>query len=229
VNDTTLTPACPSPENNAGTVGNYGFCPEPTTTSTIFGTSTSTTTVSSSTTTTTLAGASEEHLGGGLTLSMKEGKPAKSKLKLRTIEALGDELTLGRGPGSADDPTLHGGRLLVFSSVAGAFVHDYPLDTTTGSWVPKRKKGAQVGYIFKGNGAIKKVTITDSRWFTAKGKGEALALQLGTEDPSPVGVILEIGEHRYCLQFTHALQFKPNKRYYAPKNAPPAVCPVVPD
>jgi hypothetical protein len=231
VNDTTLTPACPSPENNDGTVGSYGFCPEPTTTSTIFGTSTSTTTVAStSTTTSTTPPPTDERLGGGLTLSTKVEKPAKSKLKLRTIDQLGfDKLTLGRGPGSADDPTIHGGRLLVFSSAAGAFLNEYALDTTTGGWVPKRKRGEQVGYVFKGNGAIKKVTITDGKFLTAKGKGEALELQLGAEDPSPVGVILEIGEHRYCLQFTHALEFKPNKRYYAPKNMAPAACPTVPD
>jgi len=185
--------------------------------------------VASTTTSTTLPGSSEELLGGGLTLSMKEGKPAKSKLKLRSIEALGDELTLGRGPGSADDPSLHGGRLLVFSSVGGAFVNEYLLDTTTGSWAPKRRHGEQVGYVFKGNAAIKRVTIVDSKFLAAKGKGEALGLQLGATDPTPVGVILEIGEHRYCLQFTHALQFKPNRRYYAPKNPQPAVCPTVPD
>src|SRR5262245_400144 len=84
--DTTPTPACPSTENNNGTVGSYGFCPEPTTSSTIVGASTSTTTVASTTTTTTLpTGPTDERLGGGLILSMKEGKPAKSKLKLRTI------------------------------------------------------------------------------------------------------------------------------------------------
>ena len=230
VNDTTLTPACPSPQNNDGTVGNYGFCPEPTTTSTITGTSTTTTTVTgTSTTTTTLpTGPTDDLLGGGLVLSVKEGKPAKSKLTLRSFDQLADELTLGRGPGSADDPTLHGGRLLVFSSVAGGFVHEYPLDASTGAWRHKTKRGV-LRYRFKGDGAIKKVTIVDGQELMAKGKGEALGLQLGSEDPSPVGAILEIGEHRYCMGGFDSFRFEPNRRYSAPKNPPLPACPTVPD
>ena len=230
VSDTALTPACPSPQNNDGTVGDYGFCPEPSTTSTLVGSSTTTTTVvsTSTTTTTTPSGPTDERLGGGLTLSMKEGKPARSKLKLRSLEQISlEEITLGRGPGSADDPTLHGGRLLVFSSVAGSFVHEYPLDETTGTWSHKTERGVP-RYVFKGTGAIKKATIVEGRNLKANGKGEALGLQLGDTDPSPVGVILEIGEHRYCMQVS-SIQFKANKRFYAAKQAPPVACPVVPD
>jgi hypothetical protein len=220
LDDRTFAPACPTPENSAGAVGDYGPCTDPTTTTTTIVTTTSTT----------LPG-SEDLLAGGLLLRAKEGKPAKSKLKLRSIEALPEELTLGRGPGSPDDPTLHGGRLLVFSSVAGAFVNVYPLDVTTGTWAPKRKRGEQVGYTFKGGGAMTNVTITDSRWLTVKGRGADLDLQLAV-DPRPVGVILEIGGHRYCFEFGargNLVFFKASKRFRAPKNATALACPTVPD
>lgn len=159
---------------------------------------------------------------------MKDGKPQRSKLSLRSIEPLGEDLTLGRGPGSPDDPTLHGGRLLVFSSVAGAFADVYPLDSTTGSWLAKRKRGTQVGYRFKGEGPITGVSITDSGILTAKGRGAGLGHQLSI-DPRPVGVILEIGGHRYCFEFGGLVYFKADKRFRAPKNAPPVVCPAVPE
>ncbi|HWP64936.1 MAG TPA: hypothetical protein VNO26_03365 [Candidatus Limnocylindria bacterium] len=131
-------------------------------------------------------GPSDDLLGGALRLPVKPGKPRKSKLELRANRPP-SAVTPGRGPGSADDPTLHGARLLVFAS--------------------------------RGNGAIKKVTIVRGRTVTAKGTGEGLGLQLGEVDPSPVGGILEIGEHRYCMEFT-ARVFKPARRLSAPKSPP---------
>jgi hypothetical protein len=189
------------------------------------GASTSTTT----TTTATTLPASEDRLAGGLVLRTKEGNPARSKLRLGSIETLGDELTLGRGFGTADDPTLHGARLMVFSTGTGAFARDYVLDATTGTWQPKRQRGELVGYVFKsGSGPITHVSITNGRWLRVRGRGTGLGLQLGV-DPLPVGVVLELGTHRYCFEFTVAVTFKANKRLAASKHPPPVACPTVPD
>jgi hypothetical protein len=222
VDDTTAAAECPSPENNAGAVGGYGPCSDPTTTTT-----TTVTTVTTTSSTTTLPAGNADLLGGGIILSVKPGKPDKSRLKLTGLASISEALTLGRGPGSPDDPTLHGGRLLVFSSVAGAFVNDYPLDSATGSWAPKRKRGKQVGYVFKSDGPIKGVTIITDKKIVAKGRGAGLGHQLSV-DPHPVGVILELGEHRYCWQSAQRI-FKADKRFRSPKNPPPPACPTVPD
>ena len=147
--------------------------------------------------------------GKKLQLGVKEGKPEKSALRVTSTKDAA--LTLGRGPGSPDDPTLAGGRLVVASSsAAGAFTTTYPLDTTQGSWSPRRRKGAVVGYSFKSGGAIRGVKITAGKTIAVKGKGPGLGHDLD-DDPNPVTVVLEIGEHAYCLEFGGAPAFKPGK------------------
>jgi hypothetical protein len=137
-------------------------------------------------------------------------------------------LTLGRGPGSADDPTLHGARLLVASSSApGAFTTLYPLDATTGAWSATSKRGTTTGYVFKSGGPIATVRIRAGKTLAVTGKGAGLGHDLDA-DPNPVAVVLEIGEHRYCLAFGGDTRFTANKRYRAKKAPAPAACAALP-
>jgi hypothetical protein len=224
VDDTTVAPACPSPENNAGTVGGYGPCTDPTTTTTTTITTTSTTSVTS---TTTPPGTADLLGGKKLDLRVKAGKPEKSKLFIASQKDAA--LTLGRGAGSADDPTQHGGTLLVIGgSAGGAFTDVYPLDSGTGSWSATQKQGVVTGYSFKSGGPITNVKIKDGKTLAVKGKGVGLGHDLD-DDPNPVAVVLAIGEHRYCLAFGGTPKFTPDKRFKATKAPTPGACADFPD
>jgi len=196
-------------------------------TTTVVTSSSTTVTATSTSTSTTVPGATADLLPGKkLELRVKEGKPEKSALQVISTKDAG--LTLGRGPGTADDPTLAGGRLVVASSsAAGAFTTTYPLDTTQGSWSPRRKKGAVVGYTFKSGGAIRGVKITAGKTVVVKGKGAGLGHDLD-DDPAPVTVVLQIGQHAYCLEFGGQPTFKAGKRFGAKKAPAPAACAPIP-
>lgn len=218
IDDTTVAADCPSPENNAGAVGDYGPCTAPTTT---------TTTTVTTTSTTLPPGAPDLLPGKKLDLRVKEGKPEKSKLFIASQKD--PALTLGRGAESPDDPTEHGGRLLVTSSSpGGAFTGVYPLDSSTGGWTEQEKRGELTGYTFKSGGPIGTVRIKDGKTLVVKGKGAGLELDLA-DDPNPVSVVLEIGEHRYCLEFGGTPKFTPSKRFKAKKAPAPIACAPVSD
>jgi hypothetical protein len=200
---------CPSPENNDGDVGDFGPCSAPTTT---------TTTVPGGTTTTTLPS------GGGTTdlvpakkliLKTKAEKPEKSALVFLAKKE--SSLTIGRGPGTSDDPTQTGGRLLVASgSAAGAFVERFQL--ASGRWTPKTKGGETVGYIFKGDGPVTLVKLIEGKILKVKAKGRDVPHDLDV-DPNPVIVVLEIGEHALCFELGGTTKHKADKLYKA-SNAP---------
>ena len=180
------------------------------------------TSTSTSTTSTVPAGTADLLPGKKLDLRVKDGKPEKSKLQVISKKDAG--LTLGRGAGSADDPTQAGGRLIVASSsAAGAFTTIYPLDASTGAWSARQKKGALTGYAFKGTGSIQKVAITLGKTLMVKGKGAGLGHDLD-DDPAPVTVVLEIGEHAYCLAFGGETKFQAGKRFSGKKAPAPAAC-----
>jgi hypothetical protein len=223
VDDTTVAAACPSPQNNAGAVGGYGACTDPTTTTT-----TTVTTTSTSVTTTTAPPTVPELLPGKkLDLRVKAGKPEKSKLFIASQKD--EALTLGRGPGSPDDPRQYGGTLLVTSSSpGGAFTDVYPLDSSAGGWSASEKKGEITGFVFKSGGPITSVRIKAGKTLVVKGTGADLALDLG-DDPNPVAVVLTIGEHRYCLGFGGKAKFTADKRYKATKAPAPSACTELPD
>ena len=213
-NATDFALACPSPENNAGAVGDFGACAATTTTTTPGGT----------TTTTTLPGSDDLLPGKKLDVRTKPGKSEKTKLAIASTKDAA--LTLGAGAGSADDPTQAGGELtLVPSSAAGAFV-SYPL--ASAGWSAKTKKGTVVGYKYKNkSGPITAVKIKAGKTLSVKGKGDGLELELET-DPQPVGVILAIGAHRYCLEFGGGT-FTSSKRLKVKNTSAPSACVEVPD
>jgi hypothetical protein len=214
VDDTTFAAACPSPQNNANDVGGYGECSAPTTTTTV---------VSGTTTTSTTPGPPGTPIllpGKKLDLKLNGGKPDKNKLFVGSQKDAA--LTLGRGAGSPDDPTLNGGSLVVSSgSPGGSFTDTYPLDAAGRS--AKEKKGTVTGYTFKGDGPITSIKVKNGKTLELKGKGAGLGHDLD-QDPDPVSVVLRLGEQPYCLEFGGTPKFKEGKSYSAKKAPAPSAC-----
>jgi len=183
-------------------------------------TTTSTTAPDTGTTSTTLASQGETLEGRKLQLNAKPGHPEKSRLSMVSKD---DDLTLGRGNDSGDDPVLHGGRLTLSSdSAAGDFSGTQDL---AGSWKYVGKVGQGRGYKWKSRtSAIRSVVIKSGKLVIA-GRGGGLGFDLD-DDPDPVQIGLAIGAHRYCLTFGgDQPQFKPNKLYRAKRAPAPAICP----
>jgi len=218
-NATDFALACATPENNSGVVGDVVVepCSDATTTSTTF--------VPGSTTTTLPAAGADLLPGRKLLLKAKDGKPQRSSMQVFSQKDAGT--TIGRGEGTPDDPTTHGGRLLVASSPGGGFVDVYPLDAS--GWKARRKKGAVSGWGFKDrDGPITSVSIKGGKSVVVKGKGAGLGHDLD-DDPNPVRVVLEIGQHRYCLEFGGQPTFKELKKFLATKAGAPAACAAFPE
>lgn len=221
VNDTTRVLACPSPENNDGFVGGYGPCTDPTTTTT---NTVSTTSTSVTTSTVPLAG-SDLLPGRKLLLKVKDGAPERSSILLFSDKSA--DVTLGRGEGTPDDPTEAGGFLLIASSPGGGFIDVYPLDPS--GWRIRRKNETLRGWGYKDpDGPVTSVSIKGGKSVAVRAKGAALGHDLD-DDPSPVAVVLAIGQHRYCLAFGGTSRFKANKKYLAQKAPAPIACAEFPD
>jgi hypothetical protein len=186
-----------------------GVGPVPTTTST--STSTVTTTSAAPTTTTTLP---ELLPGKKLLLKDKEGKPQKRGLNLLLTGN-----TLSGGNGSGDDPVQNGGSLSVASS-AGGFAGSYNLPAS--GWKYVGKSGQGKGYKFKGATDVKSVVVKNGK-IVAVGKGSNLDISLAN-DPTPVTVVLDLGDQHYCARFGGTPKFTAGKKYLA-KGAPaPSAC-----
>jgi hypothetical protein len=71
------------------------------------------------------------------------------------------------------------------------------------------------------------VKIRNGKTLKVTGKGTGLGYDLD-DNPNPVTVVLEIGEHRYCLAFGGNSSFTAEKRYRATKAPAPLACAPVP-
>lgn len=211
--------ACPTPTSNAGTTGNFGPCTPPTTT----------TTVATTSTTTTLPAGTDLPLTGKQLLLRDNPNPQKRALAVSSRDTA---ITLGAGPGSADDPTAGGGSLRV-RTAAGCGTGTQICDQTYGlpavGWSVLGKPGKIKGYAYRDpdqvNGPIRSVVVKVGRRrvLAAKGKGSGLDAVLAA-DPSPVDVLVRTGAKRYCLRFPSAAKFKAGKRYVVTNAAAPAAC-----
>jgi hypothetical protein len=158
--------------------------------------------------------------GRKLLLKDKDGKPQKRRLILLVKDP---GLTLGRGNGSDDDPTLHGGSLRVVAIGGAAFDDTY--DLAAPGWRYIRKAGDARGYKFSKGTPVRKVLLKPGKVLKIVAKGDALGHDL-TLAPDAVQVEVRLGEQRYCLAFADGLVFKAGKKLLG-KNAPaPAACPL---
>jgi hypothetical protein len=123
--------------------------------------------------------------------------------------------------GTADDPTLTGGRLRVSTTSGDAFDVDVPLPPT--AWRTIGKADAGRGYKYVTDGPIRSVTVKTGGALRIVGSGADLGLTLNA-DPTPVVVELEVGGRRYCMQFGGDVQFRPGRRFVAHEAPAPAQC-----
>ena len=226
--------ACPTPENNAGSIGNFGACSPPTTTTVPTTTTTATTArpPRTSTTSTTLPSGTDLPISGKKLL-LKDDPSNGAKRKLLVVSR-DRGINLGGGNGSIDDPTVGGAMLRVRTTAgcgtSGTQACDDTYDLPAGNWAFIGKAGKNKGYRYKdpalANGPIRSATVraAKARLLVAKGKGAALGHGLGA-DPTPVDAVLKTGAKRYCMHFVQTVKFKPGKSYTSAGAPAPATCP----
>jgi hypothetical protein len=147
------------------------------------------------------------------------GDDVNATLKTLLLRAADSGITLGGGNGSADDPTLTGGRLRVR---IGTSTQTYELPAA--NWRTIGAPGANQGYVYRDPflfaGPVVKAKVRAGQRLRIVAKGSQLLHTLGT-NPDPVTVTLQTGDlgHRYCMRFGGVTAFKPN-RFFRARGAP---------
>lgn len=185
---------------------------------------TSTTFVSTTTsfTTTTTVPVAGEGLAGKKLVLRTNVDPAK---RSATIQSSDPTITLGRGDGTPDDPTLAGASLRV-GAASGEF--EFVLAMPASAWKRVSAKAPGKGYKYSDSkaalGPVKAALLKPGP------KGASLKIilkgpfELGlSTDPRPVNVRLTLGDHVMCMAFGGTVTFKPGVSYVA-ANAPPTAC-----
>jgi pimeloyl-ACP methyl ester carboxylesterase len=140
-----------------------------------------------------------------------------------TVASSDASITLGRGPGSADDPVMHGGKVRVLSIEGDVFDGTY--DMPASGWKSVKKKGAVVGYKFHGKGFVQSALVRAGKLVRLALGGGALRHTIVT-DPKPVRVVLTLGEQQLCMEFGGDTSFKSGKRWVATDAPAPTSCPL---
>jgi hypothetical protein len=132
-------------------------------------------------------------------------------------------IALGGGPGSADDPVLHGGSVRVLSIAGDVFDTTYALPAA--NWRYLRRRGQVIGYRYKGDAPIGFVRVKAGKILRVRGKGAGFAHTLAT-DPDPVRVVVKIGGQQYCMRFGGIPRFTPGSEYTSSDALAPDICPL---
>jgi hypothetical protein len=133
-------------------------------------------------------------------------------------------VTLARGNGSPDDPVLGGGSLRIVSSSGG---FDLEYDLPASRWKHLRRAGAGKGYRFRKLSPIRSIVVKPGKLVKIVAKGPELIHPLNV-DPGSVGVILRIGDHRYCFEFGGEVSFTAGRLFRAKSAPAPVACPLDP-
>ncbi|HEV7731857.1 MAG TPA: DUF3089 domain-containing protein [Candidatus Binatia bacterium] len=145
---------------------------------------------------------------------------AKRKL---LVVSKDDGIDLGGGEGSVADPVIHGATLRVLSTDGDVFDTTYELPKT--GWHYTKKKGALVGYAYRGKGAVKQVVVRAGKVVRVVGAGDDLGHSI-TLAPDEVRVVLTLGARQYCTEFEGVGRFKSGKLFTSGSTHPPTRCPL---
>lgn len=156
--------------------------------------------------------------GRRLTLRDKAGVPAKRALSFVSRDG---SVTIGRGDESPDDPVLRGASLRITG--AGEVGFDFTYALPQAGWRYLGRRGTDRGYRYVGDKVIRRVVIRPGRLIVVQARGAGLRQTLGT-DPSPVGVVLSLGEQRHCLRFGGTTRFTAERRFIATAAPAPTAC-----
>jgi len=132
-------------------------------------------------------------------------------------------IDLGGGKGSAGDPVVHGGSVRVLSIDGDVF--DTTYDLPSAGWRYLEKKGAVVGYVYRGKGAVRHVLLRAGKLLRIAGGGSGLGHTLGG-NPDPVRVVVTLGARRLCTAFEGTSKFKEGKRFISSASDAPTRCPL---
>jgi hypothetical protein len=132
-------------------------------------------------------------------------------------------LPLGDGPGSGDDPTVHGGSLRLRWSVGAAAAFDETYALPAASWQAISRNGVVKGYRLAPVPPFTQVVVKPGKVLRILGAG-GFGFSLDDE-PDAVDVVLTLGSMRHCMTFGGDAVFTPGRRYVA-KDAPVSpLCP----
>lgn len=156
----------------------------------------------------------------GTVLVLRDSPTRPRARRLRAV-ARDTHIDLTDTRGTADDPTLAGGAVRVFTTAGDAFGLEQLLPAS--GWRTIGNTDVPHGYRFKSDGPIRSVIIKSGGSVRIVGSGSDLALSLQA-DPNPVVVDVTIGGRRYCMQFGGDATFKPGRRFAAHAAPAPAQC-----
>lgn len=162
-----------------------------------------------------------ELIAGKRLLLTRNNDASKNQLMLQARDA---GLTLGDGNFSSHDPVLNGGSLRIKAESGDGFDNTYQLPAS--GWKYASKAGKNTGYIYTGDGAIRRVVIRRSQMagtMLARAKSALLGHTLGL-DPNPVTVALRLGDQRICAEFGGTVDFETAKKFRAINAPQPSAC-----
>lgn len=131
-------------------------------------------------------------------------------------------------PLTAGDPVVAGGSLRFISSAINLDA-TYRLPATHWNYFPYFNPGGYKGYQYQDHlnleSPVGVIKIIQGKIMKLKAKGPSFQLTLGA-NPDPVGVILTLGTHRYCMSFGgERYQWKPDQIYWSKLAPAPSGCP----
>src|SRR5262249_61931887 len=149
---------------------------------------------------------------GGKTLRLSPGKGKHRDAVTLRLASRDGAIDAGRGAGSADDPTLHGGSLHVRLA---AWDIDASVALPASGWRQIRN-----GWRYRGDEGV--VSVKDGKRLRVS---LALAgIDLQSTDPTPIDVLLSLGEQQLCLAFQPGTATLKHHSIVARDGAAPTAC-----
>lgn len=166
------------------------------------------TTTTTSTSSTTLP----TSLLGSKTLRLSPGNGKHAGTVALRLASRDGAIDAGRGAGSADDPTLHGGSLALRLN---AWDVDASIALPAAGWRQVRN-----GWRYRGSEGA--VTVKDGKRLNASLALQGVSLQ--SIDPTPIDVLLRLGEQQLCLAFQPGTATLKRRSIVAHDGAAPSAC-----